>query len=257
MRIATCINASGGISTPFDASAIHVYEQTVSGWARVRDLAYFPVPDMGISHARALLRGLTSQLTDCEIFLVSEMQGFTHVWLGEFGFRTWMSEGALYEQLDKVASEDEKAQELKRKNPQSYNAQSCASSCGGGCAPAQGTASASSCGTDCRGDSAHSIEGSDDTLAKILAPLQVGESIDCHFQIDLANILELYPVLNSRQVLLPVLEKREFLVLDAHFDHLPRWFTRTLEENNLEATLTDSLPPARGISARITRSSHE
>lgn len=250
MRIATCIDADGGVCTPFEASAIHVYERTDAHWARVRDLAYFPVPDMGISHARALLRGLASQLSDCEIFLVSEMQGFTHVWLGELGFRSWMSEGTLSEQLDKVMAEDEKAQELARQEraSQGCGAQSCApSSCGSGCGG--GCASRNYDATGCATVDGASIE--------IPAPVPVGDVAARHFEIDLADILERYPVLNSRQVLLPVLEKKEFLVLDAHFDHLPRWFNRALEENNLEATLADSLSPARGIDARITRRAHE
>ena len=243
MKIATCLTGAGTVGNPFDADSVCVYERLNNTWVREKEFSYRPEPDMGISQARLLLRSIASQITDCEVFLVNELQGFTHVWLEELGFRTWKSGGSLNEQLENVAALDALAFEERRLAAQ----HGCESkSASGGCG--------SGCGGGCGGFS-HSTPVSQqdfETTHPIPSPIPVGDASNLHFRIDLAAIMELDPILNSRQVIIPFLEKRNFRILEVHLSHVPKWFYQTLDQLDLVADLADSVSPVHGIDARIT-----
>jgi len=236
MKIATCLTDNGEVGTPFEASSVCVFEKQDRTWMPVKEFGYFPVPDMGVNHARLLLKGIASQLSDCEVFLVSALRGYTHVWLEELGFRTWKSEGPLMEQLDNVAEQDEKAMLLK----QQAGEPSCGTSRSMGCS--------SGCGGGCHGDSSAARPAS----LPIPLPILVGDAAELHFEIDVASVLGRDSALNSRELLIPVLEGKNFRVLDVHFDHLPKWFKQTIEQLDLSADIVESVPPAHGLNARIT-----
>ena len=236
MKIATCLTDNGEVGTPFEASSVCVFEKQDRTWMPVKEFGYFPVPDMGVNHARLLLKGIASQLSDCEVFLVSALRGYTHVWLEELGFRTWKSEGPLMEQLDNVAEQDEKAMLLK----QQAGEPSCGTSRSMGCS--------SGCGGGCHGDSSAARPAS----LPIPLPILVGDAAELHFEIDVASVLGRDSALNSRELLIPVLEGKNFRVLDVHFDHLPKWFNQTIEQLDLSADIVESVPPAHGLNARIT-----
>jgi Fe-only nitrogenase accessory protein AnfO len=236
MKIATCLTDNGEVGTPFEANSVCVFEKQDRTWMPVKEFGYFPVPDMGVNHARLLLKAIASQLTDCEVFLVSALRGYTHVWLEELGFRTWMSEGSLMEQLENVAEQDEKAMLLK----QQASEPSCGTSRSPGCS--------SGCGGGCHGDS--SVVRS--VFMPTPIPIPVGDDSERHFEIDVAAILEKDSTLNSREVLIPILEGKNFRVLDVHFDHLPKWFSQTIDQLDLSADILESVLPAHGLNARIT-----
>ncbi len=254
MKIATCLTADGAIGTPFEASSICVFERSEEGWKQIQSFDYFPVPDMGVNHARLLLEGIASLIHDCEVFLLAEMRGYAHVWLGELGFRTWKSEGTLFEQLDSVAAQD--ALSADEQTPAEPGACGTVRGCGGGgcggSCGAGGTAPQSACASSRYGAESSSLSASFGSGATIPEPEPVGEATARHYRVDLAAILDAEPSLNSRQVLLPVLEKGDFLLLEVHLGHLPKWFAQTLESLGLEAEISDAIAPSLGLIAWIT-----
>ena len=140
------------------------------------------------------------------------------------------------EQLDNVAEQDEKAMLLK----QQAGEPSCGTSRSPGCS--------SGCGGGCHGDSSAARPAS----LPLPLPTPVGDAAELHFEIDVASVLERDSTLNSREVLIPVLEKKNFRVLDIHFDHLPKWFSQTIDQLELSADISESIPPAHGLEAVIT-----
>ncbi len=84
-------------------------------------------------------------------------------------------------------------------------------------------------------------------LKPLPAPVPIGTAGDGRFRINLAEALENDPSLNSKQILIPVLEKFAFQKLEIICDHLPRWFPQECERLKL---LTESESPntaGRGI----------
>jgi Fe-only nitrogenase accessory protein AnfO len=240
MRIATFLSADGAVSAPFAASSVCLFERAGDGWATVKKLDYRPIPEMGVNDARRSLRDIAAQLTDCEVFLLGELRGYAHVWLDEMGFRTWKSEGTLEEQLESVAAQDA----LSVDGQAIAEPASCgtARGCGSGGCASGGCSANGSIGRPIDFDAAHPVPN----------PEPVGNAADGRFRIDLAFILETDPALNSRNVLIPILEKKKYNSLDVHFDHLPRWFYGALDALGLEADIAESAPPSHGIDARIT-----
>lgn len=241
MRIATCLTADGAIGTPFEAASVCVFERGEGGWKKIQSFDYFPVPDMGVTHARLLLTGIASLLTGCEVFLLSEMRGYAHVWLGELGFRTWKSEGTLLEQLDSVAAQDAlSADEQIAAEPGSGGTvRGCGGGgCGGSCGAGGSGASVpeSACASSCCGP----------------APAPVGDASTRRYRIDLAAILDGNPSLTSRQVLLPVLEKGDFAALEVRMNHAPKWFAEELERLGLEAEIACAPASSPGIVALVS-----
>lgn len=240
MRIAAFLSADGAVSAPFAASAVCLFERTGDGWAMVKNLDYRPAPEMGVNDARRSLRDIASQLADCEVFLLGELRGYAQVWLGEMGFRTWKSEGTLEEQLESVVAQE----------ALSVDKPSVAEPCSCGTARGRGSGGCASGGCSGNGTGARQIDF--DAAHPVPDPEPVGDAADGRFRIDLAFILETDPALNSRNVLMPILEKKKYRVLDVHFDHLPKWFYGALDALDLEADIVESSPPLYGIDARIT-----
>lgn len=237
MRIATCLTADGEIGTPFEASTVCVFERGEGGWEKIRSFDYFPVPDMGVDHARLLLAGIASLLEGCEVFLLAELRGYAHVWLGELGFRAWKSEGTLFEQLDSVAAQD--ALSSDEQMPAEPGSRGTVRGCGGG-----------GCGGGCGGGGGGG--GCDGVSVPVPEPAPVGDVSARRYRIDLSAILDAEPSLNSRQILLPVLEKGDFVSLEVRLGHLPKWFAQALERFGLEAELSEERAPSYGIVALIS-----
>ena len=61
------------------------------------------------------------------------------------------------------------------------------------------------------------------------------------------------PGLNSRQILMPVLEGGAFSEVEVICDHLPRWLERKIADLGLEAS-SETLPGI-GVVATVTRPS--
>jgi Fe-only nitrogenase accessory protein AnfO len=76
------------------------------------------------------------------------------------------------------------------------------------------------------------------------APVPVGPFSEGHYQINLAEVLKNDPGLNSKQVLIPFMEKLAFQKLEILCEHLPRWFPHECERLNLRAE-TGAPDPAR------------
>jgi Fe-only nitrogenase accessory protein AnfO len=68
-------------------------------------------------------------------------------------------------------------------------------------------------------------------------PVLIGDITEGHYSINLAEILQDNPALNSRQVLIPALEEKTFKKLEIICDHIPRWFNNELRNLKLTAEL--------------------
>jgi Fe-only nitrogenase accessory protein AnfO len=65
------------------------------------------------------------------------------------------------------------------------------------------------------------------------APHPVGSLSDGHYRINLVEAMANDSSLNSKQILIPILEKFAFQKLEIICDHLPRWFPQECERLNL------------------------
>ena len=70
-------------------------------------------------------------------------------------------------------------------------------------------------------------------------------------RVDVAAVMRQLPGLNSRQILIPVLEGGAFSEVEVICDHLPRWFAAKIAQLGLDST-SETLPGI-GIVATITR----
>lgn len=82
-------------------------------------------------------------------------------------------------------------------------------------------------------------------------PLPVGDSSDGHYRINLAEAMENDPSLNSRQILIPVLEKFAFQKLEIMCDHLPRWFPQECERRDFIKVSETPLDAGHGLKVII------
>jgi Fe-only nitrogenase accessory protein AnfO len=116
------------------------------------------------------------------------------------------------------------------------------------CAVAAGCASGGCGGGRARRVAAAAVGSAPDGAAMAAEDLGSGR-----YRIDLISALSADAKLNSRQVLLPILEGTAFDRLEILCDHLPKWFAPKLRELNLKADCVP-LETGRGVKAIV---SHE
>jgi Fe-only nitrogenase accessory protein AnfO len=179
-------------------------------------------------------------LEDCQVFLVRETKGLLHVLLEEQGFRTWKSIGSFFEQLENVAQKDTetvRARELLNDEIQECGA---ASDCGGGC---HGRAHM---------EAQRLRHAPKDLGQSIPQPLPVGDVAFGQYQFNLAEVLQKNPTLNSREVLIPFLEKRAFQKLEIICDHLPRWFEMKADQLMLQTDYEEAAAVGHGMKVVVS-----
>jgi Fe-only nitrogenase accessory protein AnfO len=74
----------------------------------------------------------------------------------------------------------------------------------------------------------------------VVTPVLVGEAVDASYEIDLASILGNERSLNSRDILVPFMQKTFFRKLTIVCSHLPKWFEPTAALLELEYELTET-----------------
>ncbi|GAB6037578.1 Fe-only nitrogenase accessory protein AnfO [Fundidesulfovibrio butyratiphilus] len=220
MRIATSVDDQERVASVYEVGRLLLYDNADGAWAAVREIAFAIRPDMGLAEAKASVRAAAAQLEGCSVFLSSEARGFVPAILQEdFGFHIWKSEGPLRDQLDFVAA---KEAERTAAPPPPVRLEE-----GWGCA--------------CQGG-----RGGGPRLKRTRPP---EETVSCpaidrvgegHYRIDLASALDKDPRLNSRMVLVPILEGSRFARLEIVCDHVPRWLPAAVADLNLKAEYTDT-----------------
>jgi len=221
MKIATFINERGEVGSFSEKGQVCLYEQVSGVWIKNKEILLDVNRDMGLSDVKARLKEIATGLNDNKILLVAETRGLLCLLFQEMGFRTWTSEGSLFEQLDNVARrEKEAARNDELKLNESGRGQS-------------------SCGCKARNPSSH-INNIEERIIEpikinrpIPAPILVGDGLDGYYRINLAEVLKNDPGLNSKEVLIPFMNAAAFRKLEIICDHLPRWFSREIDQLSL------------------------
>lgn len=229
MKIATFINDNGVVAGFYGKGHLCCYEQLSGEWKITKQVAIDINEEMGLLETKDMFFKAMSQLEDCKVFLVKKFKGLFHALLmEELGFHTWKSEGTMREQLDNVVLlEKEYVAELVKQALANSGSPAVKPSghggCGGGCSSSRQTAATGN---------------SEPCAARYDIPLPqlVGDIKEGRYVINLAEILQGNPALNSRQVLIPPLEEKTFKKLEIICDHIPRWFYNELKNQKLTAT---------------------
>jgi Fe-only nitrogenase accessory protein AnfO len=240
MKIATWVNERGEVVDPYEKNTVDLYERTGDSWMKKKEIGLEIAPGMGIPEVRKRLKGIGGDLEDCQVFLVRETKGLLHVLLEEQGFRTWKSIGPFLEQLENVAQKDTEA--VRTRELFNGEIQECGttSDCSDGC-HAQVDVEAQRL--------RHTPKDPGQSMPQ---PLPVGDVAFGQYQFNLAEVLQKNPTLNSREVLIPFLEKRAFQKLEIICDHLPRWFEMKADQLMLQTEFEEPAAAGHGMKVVVS-----
>ncbi|WP_300163622.1 Fe-only nitrogenase accessory protein AnfO [Solidesulfovibrio sp.] len=212
MKIAGFVDGEGTITSPYGECRLRLCENGTGAWTPVRDVAFAIRSDMSLAEVKTVVREAARQLEDCRIVVSAEARGLVPVvFQEELGFHTWKSQGALQDQLDGIAAREAELAKASAPQPPLEMGAGCRGGCGGG----------------------RRQKAFDPAPAVPLSSLErTGES---RYRIDLVDTLKRDPDLNSRMVLLPLLEAGAFDELEILCDHVPRWFSGAIEAMPLRA----------------------
>jgi Fe-only nitrogenase accessory protein AnfO len=226
MKIAVHLDAAGRPVSLYEDGVIHLYEGGGDRWSKIGEFA-FALPDgASIPLVRSLVERVAAGLDDCRTLISGDRNGYIYSLLGqEMGFSCWTSEGSLGDQLAMV-----ERRQLELSAEQSASGCAITSCPSSGC----GGRKASACGPEIEAPPPEDLGGG-------------------HLRIDVAAAMRVVPGLNSRQILMPVLEGGAFSEVEVICDHLPRWFERKIADLGLEAS-SETLPGI-GVVATVTRPS--
>lgn len=226
MKIAAYVDDSSAATGPYEKGQICLYDQVSGQWEITKKIPLQINQEMRLLEIKELFFSAIFQLEDCKVFIVRELKGLFHALLiEELGFHTWKSEGTMLEQLDNVVRQEAEyvaeleKQALANANKPKVKATS-SGGCGGGCSPLRLAAMAG---------------GSCESACDVPPPVLIGDISEGRYSINLAEILDENPALNSRQILMPVLKETSFKKLEIVCDHLPRWFNNELRNLQLTA----------------------
>lgn len=224
MKIAVHTDAAGRPVSLYEDGVIHLYEGGGDRWSKIGEFA-FALPDgASIPLVRGLVERVAASLNDCRTLISGDRNGYIYSLLGqEMGFSCWTSEGSVDDQLAMVARRQ--SEMTAGQGASACATAACASSgCGGRKAPA--------CGPD----------------VEVPPPEDLGGG---RLRVDVAAVMRRLPGLNSRQILIPVLEGGAFSEIEVICDHLPRWFAARIAQLGLEYT-SETLSGV-GVVATVTR----
>lgn len=238
MKIAAFVDASGAVAGFYEKGHVCLFEPVAGTWEVSKKIALEIDPEMSLAEIKEIFLSAMSQLDDCKVFIVREFKGLFHALLmEELGFHTWKSAGTMHEQLDHVVLQ-EKAYVAELEKQALANAgrppgrAAGHGGCGGGCSSSRASVMSGRGSAPCG------------PTGDIPPPVLTGDMAEGRYSINLARILAENPALNSRQVLLPALEKKHFKKLEIICDHIPRWFNNEL--SNLKLIAEPEVPDESG-----------
>jgi len=223
MKIAVHLDAAGRPVSLYEDGVIHLYEGGGDRWSKIGEFA-FALPDgASIPLVRGLVERVAAGLKDCRTLISGDRHGYIYSLLGqEMGFSCWTSEGSVDDQLAMV----------ERRQSEIAAAETASACATAGCASSGCGGRKSACDTD----------------AEVPPPEDLG---DGRLRVDVAAVMRKQPGLNSRQILIPVLEGSAFTEIEVICDHLPRWFDSKLAQLGLD--YRSETQPGIGVVATITR----
>ncbi|MFA7059901.1 MAG: Fe-only nitrogenase accessory protein AnfO [Pedobacter sp.] len=229
MKIAAFVNDSGAAAGFYEKGHVCLYDQVSGTWEIAKKITMEINVEMSLAEIKEIFYSAMSQLEDCKVFIVREFKGLFHALLmEELGFHTWKSAGTMLEQLDNVVGQETEYVAELEKQAQANAGKQLGRTAGNG-----------SCGGDCSSSrqAATITRGSESCEAgcDVPRPVLISDIKEGCYSINLAEILQDNPALNSRQVLIPALEETSFKKLEIICDHTPRWFQNELNNLNLMA----------------------
>lgn len=223
MKIATYVDASGEIANVYDKGMLRLYDNASGPWLLVREIPLNITTDMGLASVKAALHAAITQMDGCRTLLSGEVRGLIYSLLQEEGgFRVWKSQGRPETQLEQIACQDAALAIQREKEAAERAFAALFSSPSGGCGGGGGSARKRT------GEALRAVRSMTESLG------------DGQLRINLSDILTRYKNANSMDVLIPLLEDRQFLRLEILCDHIPRWFERKVADLGLTAEIKTS-----------------
>ncbi|MGD9947505.1 MAG: Fe-only nitrogenase accessory protein AnfO [Desulfobulbus sp.] len=236
MKIATFVNNNLEVTNFYDDGVICLFDNNSGCWNCCQQIPLAINRNMGLAELKSAFRNIGAPLVNCEVFLIDASKGVFHVFLEELGFRTWKSSGTLFEQLDHVAQKD---------------AESVATAKDQEAAVHQGaTCGVAGCGRSPRRALISQSKGMTAADRTLPTPLSVGDTSDGYYRIDLAEVLDRDPDLNSKQILIPFFQKIAFKKLEVLCDHRPKWFSK--EFGSLKVCIASEVAADSGHGITVT-----
>ncbi|MGP9811994.1 Fe-only nitrogenase accessory protein AnfO [Rhodopseudomonas sp. NSM] len=233
MKIAAYIDGQDQLVSLYQPGQFCIYEGSGADWTMVQTTAFTLDESLSLAAIKTALASAVAKFDGCEVLLSGGIKGFPYAYLQEeFGFRIWKSEGPLAEQLAGVEQHERERAEQQRSSS--------------ACAVAAGCASGA-----CGGGRSRRVAAAPAGIAVESTAMAAEDLGGGHLRIDLVAAMRAAAKLNSRQVLLPILEGAAFERLDIICDHLPRWFEAKLGEMNLKVDVVP-LEAGQGIKAIVS-----
>ncbi|WP_454915945.1 Fe-only nitrogenase accessory protein AnfO [Xanthobacter sediminis] len=245
MKIAVYVDDGGmfaGLGAP---GRLRMLDNASGTWRETSNMDFGVSPGASLAHIKTTLRDTVTRMGECCTFVCAENRGLVFSLLQEeYGFRVWKAQGeASADRLDDIARQDALLAIAREKEAQERAFAALFSAPSGGCSAGEG--------------GGRRIRRSPEAMAALRSLTEpLGEG---RLRIDLPAILTRFSNANSWDVLAPILEDRSFTSLEIVCDHLPRWFTRKLDDLDLAA---DVAPHGGGVRAVVSpilprMSSHE
>lgn len=236
MQIATYVDGSGRIANLYTPGEVRLYDSASGGWQAVHSFPFTVTTEMSLAEVKSALQHLADQLKDCKTLISAQIRGLIYSLIQEeHGFRIWKCVGDPEPHLDLIAKQDTElaAQREQEAKERAFAAlfSSPSGSCSGG---------ADFDAIKPRKDPSRALKA----VQSLTEPLGEGR-----IRIDLGEILTRFKNANSKDVLIPLLEDRQFASLEILCDHLPRWFNDKIAALDLTARINQT---PKGLSALVS-----
>ena len=191
MKIAIFMD-SNGETLPFgESGTVELYDRDGEDWYCINCIPFKPDRAMNLNLLRQCIYKMASQLDDCKLLVVKKTHGiFKAILEEELGMHVLTFDGSPLESLDQIREQREK--ELI-------------------------AAAASVCSRPCGGNGAAEMH-----------PVPVGNADRKLYRINLAEVQKKNTSLNSKEILLPFLQERNFRELEIICIHPPKWLDDAL-----------------------------
>ncbi|TQL16739.1 Fe-only nitrogenase accessory protein AnfO [Zymomonas mobilis] len=227
MKIAVYLNDKDEVATFREKGSVRLYESSDGRWRAEKEIPFSLVGVTTLGGIRQALLDLVPKLEDCTTFLSGDINGIAYVFLrDELGFSIWKSEGSLEEQINIVAQKEKEARAI---------------------AKLKGDCSKGCCST---GKKKHS-DAEKSECPPDMTPFLVKTNDKGDYTLSLIEVMKQNPSLNSREILIPIMEDFPFRKLEILCDHLPKWFTRKTDDLHLKAEIETSERLETGVKATL------
>lgn len=228
MKIAVYLNDKDEVATFREKGSVRLYESSDGKWRAEKEIPFSLVDVTTLGGIRQVLLDLVPKLEDCTTFLSGDINGIAYVFLrDELGFAIWKSEGSLEEQINIVAQKEQEARAI---------------------AKLKGDCSKGCCST---GKKKHSNAEKNECQPDMV-PFLVKTNDEGDYTFSLIEVMKQNPSLNSREILIPIMEDFPFRKLEILCDHLPKWFPQKTSKLCLKSEIEISRRLEQGVKVTLS-----